>query len=147
MSSVNKEFGEEMEAGVKRLVENNEFNKSTNHVTFKADAIEFPKGITPDSLNEHVNFVNNLSAQVEVATGQLARDRWNDNNELTTVDATLNFGGVTINSQHHLKQQVGDDHLYGQATTAVDYTHSAEAAEWLQTQRTASQEAATKLFG
>lgn len=145
--SVNKTFGESMDAKVEALVKNVEYNKSTNHATFDAEAVELPKDITKESLAAHVNFINDLSSQVEVATSAVARNQWEENKELSSVDATLNMGSFTLNSQHHLKQQVGEDFLYGQSTTAVDYVHSEEASDWLNTQRTASQEAAAKLFG
>jgi len=145
--SVNNDFGEEMQAGVDSLVKGAEFNKATAHVVFNADELQYPEGVTPDSLGAHVNFINNLSSQVEVANAQVARQQFEENNKLTTVDGTLNLGSLSINTQHHLKQQVGEEFLYGQTTTAVDYVHSPEAAEWLQTQRTSSQELAAKLFG
>lgn len=145
--SVNKDFGEEMEAGVNELVKNATYDKGTAHVVFNADNLSFPEGVDLPSLEKHVNFINGVSAQVEVANAQIARQQYADDNKLTTVDGTLNLGALTINSQHHLKQQVGEEFLYGQATTAIDYMHTPEQAEWLQTQRTSSQEEAAKLFG
>lgn len=144
--SVNKEFGEMMDKEVKALVKNGEYNKSTNHVTFSAEKIELPKGVTTESLGEHVKFINNLSAQVEVATGQFGLDQFEHNKELTTIDGTLNMGDFTINSQFHLKQQVGEDFIFGQHTTAIDYAYSEEQTEYLQTQRASSHELAAKLF-
>ncbi|CAG27288.1 hypothetical protein PPEV_gp194 [Pseudomonas phage EL] len=144
--SINKEYGEWMEKGVKGLVDSHDYNKATNHITFDSEKVELPKGVTQDSILQHVNFFNDISAQVETATSQIARSQFEDNKELTTVDGTLNLGGLNINSQHHLKQKVGEDYLWGQSTTAVDYTHTEEQAVWLDTQRTASQEQAAKLF-
>lgn len=144
--SINKEYGEWMEKGVKGLVDAHDYNKATNHITFDSEKVELPKGVTQDSILQHVNFFNDISAQVETATSQIARSQFENNKELTTVDGTLNLGGLNINSQHHLKQKVGEDYLWGQSTTAVDYTHTEEQAVWLDTQRTASQEQAAKLF-
>lgn len=144
--SVNKEYGEFMEAGVKGLVEHHEFNKSTNHATFDAKELQLPEGVTKESLEQHVEAINNLSAQVEAATQQIAHQQFEHNDQLTTIDGTLNLGSMTINSQYYLKQQVGEEALFGQATTAVDYMHTAEQAEWLQNQRTSSQELAAALF-
>lgn len=147
MSVKNIEFGELMEHGVDDLVKHSEFNKSTAHVVFNAEKISMPENITEQSLADHVNWINGVSAQVETANARIAREQYEHDNKLTTVDGTLNLGALTINTQHHLKQQVGEEFLYGQATTAVDYMHTPEAAEWLQTQRTSSQELAAKLFG
>lgn len=145
--SVNKEYGEQMEAGVKDLLEHKDFNKSTNHVHFKAENLELPEGITEESLTQHVNLINDLSAQVEVATQRVGLEQYEHNKDLTTLDGSLSLGALTINSQFHLKQQIGEEHIYGQSTTAVDYVHAPEQAEWLSAQRTASQEQAAKLFG
>lgn len=145
--SVNKEYGESMDNGVKDLLEHRNFDKATNHVTFSAENLELPEGVTEESLNQHIGLINDLSAQVEVATRHVAFEAYENNKDLTTIDGTLSLGGMTINSQFHLKQQVGEEHIYGASTTAVDYVHAPEQAEWLGTQRTAGQELAAKLFG
>lgn len=145
--SKNKEYGEYMDAGVKGLVEHSKFDKSTGHVTYSAADVALPDGVTQESLEQHIEVINNLSAQVEVATQQIAHREYELNNKLTTVDGGLKMGSMAINSQYHLKQQVGDEFLYGQATTAVDYMHTAEQAEYLQTNRASSQDLAAKLFG
>lgn len=145
--SLNKEYGESMDAGVKDLIEHSEFNKATNHVKFSTENLEMPEGVSEESLKQHVSYINELSSQVEVATAQIARDQRKDNDQLTTVDGTLDLGSFTINSQHHLQQKVGEEHIYGVSSTAIDYVHSDEQAQWLQSQRTASQEQAAKLFG
>lgn len=144
--SVNSSFDDLMKAGVTNLVDNSKYDKVTNHVTFDADKVELPKGITQESIKSHVGFINDLSSQTEVAVSQIAQEQFKDNKDLTTVDGTLSFDGFVINSQHHLKTQVGDDFIYGNGTTAIDYQHSEEQAVWLETQRNASAEAAKKLF-
>lgn len=145
--AVNKNYGELMDKGVKQLVENSAFDKATNHVTFNAEKLDMPEGVTQDTIKTHVEFFNDLSVLTEQATAQVARDQFADNDKLTTLDGTLDLGVFSINSQHHLKQQVGDEWLFGQSTTVVDYTHSEEQAVWLETQRKANEELATKLFG
>lgn len=145
--SVNKEFGEAQQKRVADLVKHSSYNKSTNHATFDAGKLDLPKDITTESLSSHINFINELSGQVEVATSEIARTQYEDNKKLTTIDSTLNLGSLSFNSQHHLKQQVGEDWLFGLSTTAMSFNHSEEQAEWLQEQRTASQEQAAKLFG
>lgn len=145
--SVNKTYGESMDLRVKELVDNSAYDKSTNHVTFDAAKLEKPEGITEESVKSHVNWFNDLAAQTEQATAQIARTQYGENDKLTTLDGTLNMGAFTINTQHHLKQQIGEEYAYGNSTTAVDYVHSAEQAAWLDTQRTADRDLATKLFG
>jgi hypothetical protein len=145
--SLNQEYTEAQNAAVKQLVENSTFEKATNHAVFDASKLELPEDITPESMQAHVTYINQLSGQVEVATSQIARDQFADNNKLTTIDGTLDFGGFTINSQHHLKQQVGDDFLHGISSTAIDYYHSEEQTDWLQEHRDNATSLAAKLFG
>lgn len=145
--SVNKSYDETMKAGVKGLVEHSTYDKATNHVTFDASKLELPEGITPETAKTHVTWINDLTAQAEQATAEIARTQYAENDKLTTMDASLNMlGTFTINSQHHLSQQVGEEHIYGNSMTSVDYIHSTEQADWLDTQRTANQDLAAKLF-
>jgi hypothetical protein len=145
--SLNKEYTDFMSGGVKNLVDNAKYDKGTNHVTFDASKLELPEGVTNESMKTHVGVINQLAAQAEVATSEIARNEYAENDKLTTVDGTLDFGGFHINSQHHLKQQVGDDFLHGISTTAIDYIHSDEQTMWLQEQRDSSAALAAKLFG
>lgn len=141
-----KTFEEQMNKAVELLKKDAEFNKATGHVTFSPKSLSLPKGVTEESMTQHVNFLNDLTGQVEVATAQLAQDYYGEDNNLTTLDGGLNWGGMQLNSQHHLKQQVGDEWLYGNSTTAIDYVHSDESAEWLNTQREANKTLAKNLF-
>jgi len=145
--SLNEEYAKAQQQGVEQLVEHANYHKATNHVTFDASKTTVPEGITEESLKNHVEFINNISGQVEVATAQIARREYESNDKLTTVDGTWEFGGVTVNSQHHLKQQVGEDWIFGVGTTAVDYAQSQDLAVWLDDQRQSNVDLATKLFG
>lgn len=146
--NLNKEFGESMDLGIKNLVENHKFHKATSHVEFDASKLNFPEGISPDSIASHCDYINNLALQAEAATSQIARQLHGDNKELTTLDATLKLGSaLDINSTHHLRQQVGEEFIYGGHTTALDFHHSQTQADWLSANRAADQDLAAKLFG
>lgn len=145
--SVNKSYDEVMKETVEGLVKNSDYDKATNHVTFNPEKLVFPEGVTPETVKTHVEWINDLTASTEQATAEMARDLFKENDKLTTLDATLSLGSFSINSQHHLSQQVGEEFIYGNSLTAVDYMHTTEQADWLDTQRTANQELATKLFG
>lgn len=142
-----KDYGDLMSGRVESLVKHSTFDKATGHVTFDTTKVELPEGVSTDSIKTHVGFINDLSAQTEVAVAQIARDQYKLNDKLTTLDGTLAFDGFSINSQHHLMTKVGDEQLFGQGITAVDYQHSDEQAVWLETQRNASMDQAKKLFG
>lgn len=148
-SNLNKEFGESMDKGIANLVENHEFHKATNTVVFNADQLNLPDGVTKDSLATHMTFLNDTSLQVEAATSQLARKYHEENKDLTRLDSALNFGsGVSVNSIHNLRQQTGkEEYIYGHGTTAVDFHHNQQQADWLASNRASDQELAAKLFG
>lgn len=145
--SVNRTYGEEMDLRVKEMVGTSSYDKATNHVTFDPAKLEKPEGITDESIKTHVDWFNDVSAIAEQATAQVARTQFESNNKLTTLDGTLELGAFTVNTQHHLRQQVGEEQVYGQSTTAVDYVHNTEQAAWLATQRKSDTELATALFG
>lgn len=146
--SLNNEYAELMGNGVASLVEHHNYNKGSNHVTFDSSKVEMPKGVTPESLQTHVNYINNTSGQVREAVAQIARSQYAENDKLTKVDGTLEIGGVTFNSEHHLKQSIGEDAwLFGHSTTQVTYQHSSEHADWLAEQDQVNIDLATKLFG
>jgi hypothetical protein len=145
--SLNNEYAKLMGNGVDSLVEHHNYNKATNHVTFNAEKVELPKGITNESLQQHVSFINDTSGQVRQAVATIARTEYESNKKLTTVDGTLELGGVIFNSQHHLKQQIGEDaFLYGHSTTQTTYQHSEDHADWMAEQDKVNIEMATKLF-
>lgn len=146
--TLNKEFGESMDLGIKNLVDNHKFHKATTHVEFDASKLVMPEGITLDSIASHSDYINSLALQAESATSQIARQLHGDNKELTTLDSSLKLGSaLDINSTHHLRQQVGEEFIYGGHTTAVDFHHNQMQADWLSTNRAADQDLAAKLFG
>ena len=146
--TLNKEFGESMDLGIKNLVDNHKYHKATSHVEFDASKLAMPEGITLDSIATHADYINNLALQAEAATSQISRTLHADNKDLTTLDSTLKLGtALDINSTHHLRQQVGEEFIYGGHTTAVDFHHSQMQADWLSANRSSDQELAQKLFG
>lgn len=145
--SLNKDFSERMQKAVDQMKEKGQFNALTNHVNFGADAVTLPEGITEESMKQHVDFINETSGQLETATALIAREQHANNDKLSTVDGSYHIGGVTINSQHHLRQQVGgDEWVFGESTTAISYVHSDEQTQWLTEQRETSVAEAAKLF-
>lgn len=145
--SLNKEFLNSMKAKVDLMVEKGSYDQATHHVHFGEDAVVLPEGVTPESIGTHIDFFNSTAAAAEVATAQIARTQYETNDKLTTIDSTFSIGGFNVNSQHHLSQQVGEDHIYGQGVTAVDYRYGDDLSAWVSEQRDTSVAQATKLFG
>jgi len=143
---MNQNFDEIMEAGVSALVEAADVSAAAAHATYSVDSVILPEGVTIESLNQHVAAINNISAQVEGATAQLARSAWESNNDVTNFDATLALGPVTFNSQHVLRQELGESTIFGQSTTTSDYVFSDELNNWQEQLNTSNAELAAKLF-
>lgn len=142
--SLNTDFNEIMESSVATYVANASVNQQTGHATFAAP--EFPEGISQDSLNLHVGFINNTTAQVEAATAQIARTVYAADNNITNVSGTLDLGCLQIQAQHVLKQEMGDTTLYGQSVTAVDYIYGDELSAYRDQFALSASEEAAKLF-
>lgn len=149
--SLNKDYAEQQAATVKQLLEKGVYDKATQHHVFGADSVNLPEGITPETITDHVNFFNNTASAVEVANAELTRLANAQNDKLMNTTGTYTIGGLTINTEHRLRQQVGalgeeENYVYGNSTTTVDYVHSDLAAAWLSEQRDSSVAQATALF-
>lgn len=131
---------------IANLKDNHTYNKATNVVVYDVEKLEMPEGISQESVQNHVNYFNQMSGAVEVATAELARDFYKENDKLNILEGTVGFGGVMFNTEHTLMSEVGDDKLYGASTTMTDFTHSQEASDWLAEQRETNESLARKLF-
>ncbi|QGZ14522.1 hypothetical protein [Photobacterium phage PDCC-1] len=131
---------------IENLKKNHEYNKATNVVVFDADKLEMPEGVTSDTIQNHVNYFNQLSGAVEVTNAEITRELHKENEEHLMTEGTLNLPGLTFNTQHNLRIEVGDDTLYGGSTTMTDFQHTEEASDWLAAQRESNESLARKLF-
>ena len=124
MSDLNKM----LRASVKTAVESAEVHKETGAVVFKAP--EFPKGITPASLKDHVDFINQTSVVTGAALSEIALDNYPESKmekwtgELDLVD------GLTISSGYQVREVVGDDTAYGVSEVFVDYDYGQALSDW-----------------
>lgn len=139
-------FSELMGKRKDALVEHSNFESTTRHAVFDADKVEYPENVTAASLETHLDFVKSMSAAVDIATAEIARKAYADNNEITQVSGSLSLPGVQFNSEHSLKREVGDETYYGISTTAVDYSFSEEGSAWLDAQQNENEALAKKLF-
>lgn len=145
--SLNNSFDEVMESGVTNLVNSADVNSVSGHATFAVTPELFNNDVTQESLGVHINFLNNLTAQAEQATATISRTAFEENNDLVSMDSTLDLGYLQIQSQHFLKQDVGDNTLYGQAITTIDYNYSEDLNNYRDQMAGANSELAAKLFG
>jgi len=147
MSSI-VNFDEMMEAGITNLFDTAEVSDVSAHATLSLPAELYPEGITEQSLDNHISFINNVSSQVGAVAAQLGRQAYEANNDITNFDATLKLGDqLTINAQHVMVQDLGDSQLYGQSTIATDFGMSDDLNAWNDQMQVANAEAAAKLFG
>lgn len=147
MSQLNANFEELMNANIDGLITGADINEVTGHAALTFPESLYPEGITQDSLGLHVDFLNVIGSATEAATAKMARDAYEKNNDNIQFDSTLDFGFLQIQSQHFLKQDLGDNTLYGQSTTTMDYQHGEELSGWRDQMITANAEEAAKLFG
>jgi len=145
--SLNQSFDEYMDDAISSLVGSADVNNTTIHAVLNIPEANYPNGITQESLGVHVNFINNASVQATAATAQLARTAHEADNSITSFDSTLNLGAFTVNTQHILKQDLGDTSLYGQSTTAVDYQFSEDLNAYQDQMTNSNAELAAKYFG
>lgn len=132
MAKQNVSYGDSQKAGIKGLVDKSSFEKGTAHVTFDPTSVQLPEGVTAESMSKHINALNDLTGQVGGATAEIARREYEANKKIERVDGTLEWGGVTINSDHDLRQKVGDDYIYGSTVTTTIHDYSPEQTSWLE---------------
>lgn len=144
MAQVNKGFGKVMDAQVKELVENAEVHKDTHHISFKQPTL--PKGITVDSLETHVNYINQTGLAVEAATTQISHDLFAETKHEHWDGRLELFSGLTFNADSHLREVVGEETLFGGSQLFVDHPHSQEMVDWYSNFSTVNAERAKKLF-
>lgn len=141
-----KTYGELQDSRVESFVENHKYESVTEQAVFDASKLEHPEGITNDSLLKHLSYVTDLTGVTETAGAQILRDLHAQDDKALHINASLSLPGFTINTQHDLKREVGDDAYYGISTTMVDYSYTDEATEWLAEQRSNNETLAAKLF-
>lgn len=129
------------------LVKNHKYEKATNVIMFDAEKLDMPEGVTTDSIQTHVNYLNQVSGAMEVATAEITRGLYEDNDKINNVEGTMTLPGVVFNTEHTLRTEVGEEHLYGASTTITDFVHTEDASDWLAAQRESNESLARKLFG
>lgn len=149
--STNKPFGKTMEARIKDLVDNAEIHKDTHHIGFKLPTeLSEKKELKFDSeveVIEHaVDVINGYGLAVEAATFEIGQSQFPET-KIEAWDGRLNmFEGLTINSDVHLRDVVGEDTIYGATQTFIDHPHSQEMVDWYSSFRDRNVELATNLF-
>lgn len=144
MSKVNKGFGKVMDAQVEQLVKGAEIHKETHHI--KYGPVDMPEGVTTESLQTHVNFINQTGLAVEAATFQIAQQQFPETKQEAWDGRLELFEGLTVNSDVRLREVVGEETLYGTTQTFIDHPHSQEMVDWYSTFRDRNVELATNLF-
>lgn len=120
MSDLNKL----MKKSVAGLVKDAEVHKETGVVVFKAP--ELPKGITSDSLGQHVNFINQMSVASDLALGQISNEQYPDSKQAKWTSELQLVDGLKISSGYQVQEVVGEETLYGISETFVDYNYGEE---------------------
>ena len=140
----NKPFGKVIEAQVADLVKGAEIHKETHHIKFSETAL--PEGVTTESLQTHVDFINRTGLAVEAATFQIAQEQFPETKQEAWDGRLEMFPGLTFNSDVRLREVVGEETLYGTTQTFIDHPHSQEMVDWYSSFRDRNVELATNLF-
>lgn len=144
-----EKFEESIDALVKSLVSANKTDTATQHITYEVTDEELGSlsdGVTIESLNKHVVVINKLAVGVTQATSEITHSANKDNDKVLSMDGTLDLGGIVINSDYYLKQDVEDDVVYGASYTTVDYQYEAALSAYHDACLTSNLEKAEKLF-
>lgn len=105
-------------------------HKETGAITFETPKDFFPKGITQDSLNLHVNFINNAGVAMEAAVSELAITNYPEA-KLTKWDGELDLGCLTLNAGIQLQEELeGQDPMFGITQSFTDYRFSDDLNTW-----------------
>lgn len=146
MTKQNVSYADSQKAGIAKLVSKSTYDKATAHVTFDPASVTVPEGITEDSMRKHLHAINDITGQVSSAMGEITRREHGENKKVERADGTLVYGGFTINSDHDLRQKIGDDHIYGTSVTAVVHDYTAEQSAWLEENQAHNASLAKGLF-
>lgn len=144
MSKTNKAFGKVMDAQVAELVKGAEIHKETHHIKFAP--VTMPEGVTTETLQAHVNFINQTGLAVEAATFQIGQDQFADTKQETWDGRLEMFEGLTFNSDVRLREVIGEETLYGTTQTFIDHPHTQEMVDWYSSFHDRNVELATALF-
>lgn len=138
------DFTKALEKHNKSLYDNHTYHAETRHIHFDEKAVEFPKGITVDSLNKHNEFVHNLTIAVEDTTAKIARDEYEKDNKIQFVDGSLQIGNLNIQSHHTIWDDVEGNKEHGNSYTAAK--HHLGHDEAIVTMKEKNKELAKSLF-
>ena len=123
-------FNNNMSALISSLTGAATVHKETGAISFEQPKDFFPKGITSDSLNLHVNFINQASVAMEGAVSELAIQHYPDA-KLDKWDGSLDLGCLTLSAGIQLQEQLeGQDTIYGTTQSFVDYQFQEELNNW-----------------
>lgn len=148
MSDSVKSFQEERIAKAKLLLNDAEIHNATHTVQFAVPEGYFPEGITAQSLDHHMAFVNNATADVATAMIDIAADQERFNETKSEKwDGLLKLGdNLSISSLVQLRDVVGDEPTYGHIETLVDHTYGEDLTGYMTDIQSDLASKAAKLF-
>lgn len=136
-----------MTASIESLVSGATVHKETGTTTLVADKDFFPEGITPESLDNHVNFINRSSVAVEAAVNQLAADNYADSKREKWDGELKLTDSITLSAAVQLRETLdGQDPQFGVTECFVDYAYEQELNDWYGEFSAMNKERAAKLF-
>ncbi|QDJ97408.1 hypothetical protein D9_0078 [Aeromonas phage D9] len=139
-------FAEIMSAGKDSLVKGADIHNATHTIKFKAEDLTMPKGVTAESLDLHMNFINQSSEQVSAAVMDIAQDRYEDTKHLAWDGVLEVTPGLTLTGFANLREEVDGEAVFGSMSSLVDYNYGTELTDWITSNQELMAEKAKKLF-
>lgn len=142
--AIKKTFKDHQDGVVKELVEGAKIHKDTHHIEFSIPKL--PETLTMDNIKETINFINGTTLAVQAATAEIGHNQYPES-KIEAWDGRLEmFDGLSISSDVRLREEVGEETVYGTSQTFVSYPHSQEMVTWFADLQTTNQERIKKLF-
>lgn len=143
MSKLNPSFIDEMEKDIKDAQKNAEVIVDTQVVNFKP---KFGDGVTQESLDKHVDFINRQGAIVHAGTSNIGFEHFEQvgDKEWTGV---MDLGALQITAHTSVRDTVdADNHMFGNADLFFDYRHSDDLNAWYDSFVEKDHDRCSKLF-
>lgn len=124
-------FNTQMSDAIAALVGSSTTHKETGTITFTVPENFYPEGITPETLSQHVDFINSSSVAVEAAVSQLAAESYPDSKK-THWDGELQLTeNVKLSAGIQLQEKLEDqDPMFGITECFVDYHYNDDLTNW-----------------
>lgn len=128
-NDVNKDLEKEIKEEVARIVkEGSTVYPETAVAVIDPNSVKLPKGVSIDSINNHIDLFTKLGLITEMVNNEIALTEGEKDDNITSYQTNLELGKLKISSKHYLKQEFDNEAVYGESITIIDYQHDPDFA-------------------